>query len=84
MLHNFSIFLKLLILFITSLLIFFTFLLFISEYYFSTDNLQRDFFLRRKMTPEGYLPLSLIASFNRVQQLTQVCYLSSPSTPVET
>jgi hypothetical protein len=43
-----------------------------SEYYFSTDNLQRDFFLRRKMTPEGYLPLALIASFNRVQQLTQV------------
>lgn len=41
------------------------------EYYFSLDNLQRDFFLRRKMTPEGYLPISLIASFNRVQQLTQ-------------
>merc|ERR1719187_2618785 len=41
------------------------------EYYFSIDNLQRDFFLRRKMTPEGYLPISLIASFNRVQALTQ-------------
>ena len=47
---------------------------FFSEYYFSLDNLQRDFFLRRKMTPEGYLPISLIASFNRVQQLTQVKY----------
>ena len=41
------------------------------EYYFSKENLQRDFFLRRKMTPEGYLPISLVASFNRVQQLTQ-------------
>lgn len=41
------------------------------EYYFSTDNLQRDFFLRRKMSADGYLPISLIASFNRVQQLTQ-------------
>jgi len=41
------------------------------EYYFSLDNLQRDFFLRRKMSTDGYLPISLIASFNRVQQLTQ-------------
>jgi len=41
------------------------------EYYFSRDNLQRDFFLRRKMTSDGFLPISLIASFNRVQQLTQ-------------
>ena len=41
------------------------------EYYFSQENLDRDFFLRRKMTPEGYLPISLVASFNRVQQLTQ-------------
>lgn len=41
------------------------------EYYFSEDNLQRDFFLRRKMDAEGYLPISLIASFHRVQALTQ-------------
>ena len=41
------------------------------EYYFSSENLQRDFFLRRKMDNEGYLPISLVASFNRVQQLTQ-------------
>ena len=41
------------------------------EYYFSKENLQRDFFLRRKMTNDGYLPISLVASFNRVQQLTQ-------------
>merc|ERR1711892_823495 len=41
------------------------------EYYFSEDNLQRDFFLRRKMDSDGYLPISLIASFNRVQQWSQ-------------
>lgn len=40
------------------------------EYYFSEENLMRDFFLRRKMDSEGYLPVTLIASFHRVQQLT--------------
>ncbi|CAG9828662.1 unnamed protein product [Diabrotica balteata] len=40
------------------------------EYYFSEDNLNRDFFLRRKMDSEGYLPVTLIASFHRVQALT--------------
>ncbi|CAG2181997.1 unnamed protein product, partial [Oppiella nova] len=41
------------------------------EYYFSEENLQRDFFLRRKMDGQGFLPISLIASFHRVQALTQ-------------
>ncbi|CAG2257977.1 LARP1 [Mytilus edulis] len=41
------------------------------EYYFSEDNLQRDFFLRRRMDKEGWIPISLIASFHRVQALTQ-------------
>ncbi|XP_054165960.1 GATA zinc finger domain-containing protein 14-like [Oppia nitens] len=41
------------------------------EYYFSDENLQRDFFLRRKMDASGSLPISLIASFHRVQALTQ-------------
>jgi hypothetical protein len=40
------------------------------EYYFSEENLVRDFFLRRKMDSEGYLPVTLIASFHRVQALT--------------
>ncbi|XP_074598389.1 uncharacterized protein LOC141853068 [Brevipalpus obovatus] len=40
------------------------------EYYFSEENLQRDFFLRRRMDEEGYLPISLIASFHRVKTLT--------------
>lgn len=42
-----------------------------SEYYFSEENLQKDFFLRRKMDEEGYLPVSLIASFHRVEALTR-------------
>uniref|UniRef100_A0A8D0D623 La ribonucleoprotein 1, translational regulator n=1 Tax=Sander lucioperca TaxID=283035 RepID=A0A8D0D623_SANLU len=40
------------------------------EYYFSLDNLERDFFLRRKMDQEGFLPIALVASFHRVQALT--------------
>ncbi|KAK1793356.1 hypothetical protein P4O66_011424, partial [Electrophorus voltai] len=42
----------------------------LSEYYFSLPNLERDFFLRRKMDTEGFLPISLIAGFRRVQALT--------------
>jgi len=34
------------------------------------DNLERDFFLRRKMDSDGFLPITLIASFHRVQALT--------------
>ncbi|VDO43501.1 unnamed protein product [Haemonchus placei] len=41
------------------------------EYYFSADNLQKDFFLRRKMNSDGFLPITLIASFPRVRSLTQ-------------
>lgn len=40
------------------------------EYYFSEENLNRDFFLRRKMDAEGFLPVTLIASFHRVQALS--------------
>ena len=41
------------------------------EYYFSNENLEHDLFLRRKMDQLGYIPLSVIASFNRVKQLSQ-------------
>ncbi|XP_033742068.1 la-related protein 1B-like [Pecten maximus] len=41
------------------------------EYYFSEENLQKDFFLRRRMSKEGWLPISLIAGFHRVQNLTR-------------
>ncbi|XP_070197258.1 la-related protein 1B-like isoform X3 [Littorina saxatilis] len=40
------------------------------EYYFSDENLARDFFLRRRMTPDGWIPISLISTFNRVKNLT--------------
>ncbi|XP_078737215.1 la-related protein 1 [Lampetra fluviatilis] len=40
------------------------------EYYFSPENLERDFFLRRRMDPQGFLPLSLVSNFYRVQTLT--------------
>jgi la-related protein 1 len=40
------------------------------EYYFSEENLLRDFFLRRKMDSDGYLPIKLIASFHRVYRLS--------------
>ncbi|CAF4370563.1 unnamed protein product, partial [Adineta steineri] len=39
------------------------------EYYFSPENLEIDIFLRQQMTKDGYIPLSLIANFNRVRSL---------------
>lgn len=39
------------------------------EHYFSEDNLRRDFYLRREMSLEGFVPLIVIGSFPRVQQL---------------
>lgn len=52
------------------------------EYYFSEENLLRDFFLRRKMDCEGFLPVSLIAGFHRIQALTQDISLFIKVTPV--
>ncbi|KAF6778189.1 hypothetical protein AHF37_02139 [Paragonimus kellicotti] len=40
------------------------------EFYFSADNLARDLFLRRHMDPEGWVPVSVIAGFNRVASLS--------------
>jgi len=39
------------------------------EYYFSQDNLLRDVYLRSHMNEEGWLPLRLLAGFNRVKSL---------------
>ncbi|XP_028400269.1 la-related protein 1B-like [Dendronephthya gigantea] len=41
------------------------------EYYFSTENLAKDVYLRQQMDAEGYIPINLIASFYRVQALSQ-------------
>ncbi|KAF6170861.1 hypothetical protein GIB67_015813, partial [Kingdonia uniflora] len=35
------------------------------DYYFSTENLVRDIYLRRNMDEEGWVPVSLIAGFSR-------------------
>ena len=39
------------------------------EFWFSTSNIRRDWFLRSKMTDEGWLDISTFESFNRVKSL---------------
>ncbi|KAK6115717.1 hypothetical protein DH2020_007986 [Rehmannia glutinosa] len=41
------------------------------DFYFSDDNLVKDNFLRSNMDDHGWVPITLIASFRRVQQLTK-------------
>ena len=41
------------------------------EYYFSIDNLCKDVFLRKHMDSQGFVFLSFIAGFKRIQSLTQ-------------
>ncbi|XP_043496954.1 la-related protein 1B-like [Polistes fuscatus] len=41
------------------------------EYYFSEENLLHDIYLRRKMDKEGFLPITLIASFHLIQSVTE-------------
>jgi La domain len=40
------------------------------EYYFSGQNLCKDIFLRSKMDDGGWIPVAVIAQFNRVRMLT--------------
>ncbi|XP_076881742.1 la-related protein 1C-like [Bidens hawaiensis] len=40
------------------------------EYYFSDENLVKDTFLRSHMYDEGWVPITLIAGFQRVKKLT--------------
>jgi len=40
------------------------------EYYLSAQNMVIDLFLRKRMDSRGWIPVSLLASFNRVRQLT--------------
>ncbi|KAH9852466.1 hypothetical protein C2E23DRAFT_885607 [Lenzites betulinus] len=40
------------------------------EYYLSAQNMEQDFFLRQQMDSRGWIPIGLIASFNRVRRLT--------------
>ncbi|WOL16792.1 la-related protein 1C isoform X1 [Canna indica] len=41
------------------------------EFYFSEENLCRDVYLRKNMNKQGWVPISEIANFNRVQQMTK-------------
>ncbi|XP_020243575.1 la-related protein 1B-like [Asparagus officinalis] len=41
------------------------------EYYFSNENLVKDMYLRQKMDEQGWVPVTLIAGFNRVLMLTK-------------
>uniref|UniRef100_A0A0D6QXI2 HTH La-type RNA-binding domain-containing protein n=1 Tax=Araucaria cunninghamii TaxID=56994 RepID=A0A0D6QXI2_ARACU len=40
------------------------------EYYFSVENICRDYYLRSHMDAEGWVPISVIANFNRVRSMT--------------
>lgn len=40
------------------------------EYYLSVENLCKDMYLRRQMNSKGFIPLSILAGFNRVRMLT--------------
>lgn len=43
----------------------------------SIENLCRDIFLRLKMDEEGFIPLTVIAGFNRVSVLHSECCSTS-------
>ncbi|KAL0570850.1 Rho guanine nucleotide exchange factor [Marasmius crinis-equi] len=45
------------------------------EYYFSGENMSKDVWLRKKMSPHGWILLSVIATFNRIRQLTDNLHL---------
>ncbi|XP_051149722.1 la-related protein 1C-like [Andrographis paniculata] len=40
------------------------------DFYFSDNNLMRDSYLRSKMDDQGWVPISLVASFPRIKQMT--------------
>ncbi|KAJ1806906.1 hypothetical protein LPJ56_006316, partial [Coemansia sp. RSA 2599] len=40
------------------------------EYYFSVENLCKDIFFRTQMDPDGFVPLTLLAGFNRIKTVT--------------
>ncbi|KAJ2757846.1 hypothetical protein IWQ57_006988, partial [Coemansia nantahalensis] len=40
------------------------------EYYFSVENLCKDIFFRTQMDPDGFVPLTLVAGFNRLRTVT--------------
>lgn len=54
------------------------------EYYFSIENLCKDLHLRKAMDSQGFVPLHLVMSFNRMKALTtdpRMVYLACRSIP---
>ncbi|KAH9941218.1 uncharacterized protein BXZ73DRAFT_88383 [Epithele typhae] len=45
------------------------------EYYLSAQNMAQDFFLRQQMDSRGWIPIDLIAQFNRVLTLTRETHI---------
>ena len=41
------------------------------EYYFSDSNYQKDSFLKSKEDENGYIPISVIMSFNKIKMITK-------------
>ena len=41
------------------------------EYYFSIENLCKDVYLRSNMNSQGWVPLRVVAGFNRIKSLTE-------------
>ncbi|KZS97079.1 La-domain-containing protein, partial [Sistotremastrum niveocremeum HHB9708] len=40
------------------------------EYYFGDENVARDTYLREQMDSQGWVPIGILANFNRVRSLT--------------
>ena len=49
------------------------------EFYFSKENLCRDVYLRSHMDADGYVPIQVLAGFNRIRSLTGNCQLIADS-----
>ena len=45
------------------------------EYYFTTQNLVRDFFLRQQMDTDGWVDIPIFTTFNRIKALSTDLYL---------
>ncbi|KAI1807355.1 hypothetical protein F4811DRAFT_13743 [Daldinia bambusicola] len=53
------------------------------EYYFSIDNLCKDTYLRKCMDSQGFVPLNVIASFKRMQEIAdyQIIRIACDTSP---
>ena len=49
------------------------------EFYFSARNLRNDWYLRQRMDGNGWIYVTVVANFNRVRELTNLCHTLSAS-----